>query len=145
MLISSVVIYVVSLLLLIFMSKVAQYGRRLRNQHPHDLVTMHHHKKWVYVSFGTILIAIVFIDGASHLLKAPLFHFFWWVHLPLAVTFIVFFGLTWIFDGDQGLSMHPERHKSLAYATFVIGSLAMITGDILATMLISPHFLSALR
>lgn len=139
----ALVIWGLSVVMLAALSMAAYHGKLLSRQSPHAAATLRAHRRWVRVLFWSTLAAICVIEPTFRLLKLSYPLFFWYVHLPLFLSYAVLFPLAWRYDGRTNSPSFPRRHNKFGRWTVRCGMLTALTGDWLVYVLIWLHASSA--
>lgn len=144
----AIVIWGLSALMVVSLFRAAHYGAQLEKQNDdHDQSTLRTHQRWAWRSFWVTLTAVIVIDPTLHFFGVPYILFFWWVHLPLLISYGTFLVLALIFDGlkKNRWSRYPRRHNAFGRLAQYCGLFTVITGDWLVFVLLWLPFRSALH
>lgn len=128
----ALVIWALSALMAFQLLKTGWYGRLLfLSRQPdgtHDPMALARHAKAGRQLWGVIAITVLMIETARGIIRLPYIPFFFRVHLPIFLAFLVLLLLTFFwFNGVR----RPRIHRRIIAFTLFFGIATVITGDVL--------------
>ncbi len=127
----AITIWALSIIMVYALMMTMRSGARLGSGYLRNPALVALHRRWRWTVVATVCAIILVVDPAFRVLHLPLTRFFWRVHLPFIIAFIVALGGTWRLNG-----LRSQWHSVLGKATLIFGALTALSGDWLAYTLL---------